>query len=475
MAGIADMLIGGFEAGTRLRQNREAEERQSKLASLYSSALSGGDRSAILPQMAAIDPESAMRADQAFNQQEDRRAGKLREHARLLASLPPQMRPQAYASMVPELQQMGLGDGLPPEWSDELMPTVEAIANSGQSQNVPAGFDAAHRTLIAAGFQPGTPEYERGMRIEAGLEPGFGKSAPRSLNVDINGTPTQVTFDPTTRQYIPATVGGSPMGDPFGFLAQAGATVTSGLRTPERNAKVGGVPNSYHLSGQARDILPPTDPQQAAFIQQQAAANGLEVIDEGDHWHLEPRPGTPIIGRRKEDEAAAKEAAERRVGLQFAPAEAAANAERERLAAEAKAGVERGQEQRQRDMAFSQFQTAMQATESALRDTATNPVAGAIPALTANQQIAEGAVAAMAPILKQLFRSAGEGVFTDKDQELLMAMMPTRSDHPEAVAAKLANIRAIVAAKLGQGGAPADVPQTESQGNSGGWKIEVIQ
>src|SRR5690606_23360432 len=120
------------------------------------------------------------------------------------------------------------------------------------------------------------------------------------------------------------------------------------------------------------------------------------------------------------DEAAAKEAAERSVGLQFAPAEAAANAERERLAAEAKAGVERGQEQRQRDMAFSQFQTAMAATERALSNTVTNPVAGISPALTENQQIAEGAVAAMAPILKQLFRSAGEGVFTDKDQELLM-------------------------------------------------------
>ena len=34
--------------------------------------------------------------------------------------------------------------------------------------------------------------------------------------------------------------------------------------------------------------LHPRDPQQAAMIRQQAAANGLEIIDEGDHWHLEP-------------------------------------------------------------------------------------------------------------------------------------------------------------------------------------------
>jgi hypothetical protein len=55
----------------------------------------------------------------------------------------------------------------------------------------------------------------------------------------------------------------------------------------------------------------------------------------------------------------------------------------------------------------------------------------------------------MAPVLKQLFRSSGEGTFTDKDQDLLMEMLPTRKDKPEARAAKLANIDAIVRAKLG--------------------------
>jgi hypothetical protein len=109
-------------------------------------------------------------------------------------------------------------------------------------------------------------------------------------------------------------IGGPSAGDPFAFLGRAGATVTSGQRTPEHNLEVGGVPNSYHLTGQARDILPPRDPQQAAMIRQQAAANGLEVIDEGDHWHLEPRGNAPhvnpFVSRRPEDEAAAKAFAE---------------------------------------------------------------------------------------------------------------------------------------------------------------------
>jgi hypothetical protein len=59
----------------------------------------------------------------------------------------------------------------------------------------------------------------------------------------------------------------------------------------------------------------------------------------------------------------------------------------------------------------------------------------------------------MAPVLKQLFRAAGEGVFTDKDQELLIQMIPTRETNPEARKAMLDNIDAIVRAKLGKGAA----------------------
>ena len=77
-----------------------------------------------------------------------------------------------------------------------------------------------------------------------------------------------------------------------------------------------------------------------------------------------------------------------------------------------------------------------------------NESAGFIPALSSNQQIADGAIAAMAPILKQLFRGAGEGTFTDSDQKILNDMLPTRRDSAESAKSKLANIDAIVRAKL---------------------------
>ena len=43
------------------------------------------------------------------------------------------------------------------------------------------------------------------------------------------------------------------------FLQQTvpGAVITSGQRSPEHNAQVGGVPNSAHLDGSAADIVPP--------------------------------------------------------------------------------------------------------------------------------------------------------------------------------------------------------------------------
>lgn len=77
-----------------------------------------------------------------------------------------------------------------------------------------------------------------------------------------------------------------------GLLEQTGGQVTSRTRTAERNAQVGGAANSYHLTGQARDAVPPqgmNTAQYAATLRQNLP--GWDVIDEGDHVHIEPGPG----------------------------------------------------------------------------------------------------------------------------------------------------------------------------------------
>jgi len=115
---------------------------------------------------------------------------------------------------------------------------------------------------------------------------------------------------------------------------------------------------------------------------------------------------------------------------------------------QAKAAIDAAGENRSNSIALNMYETATRGLVESLSETTTGPFVGFLPALTTNQQIAEGSVAAMAPILKQLFRGAGEGTFTDKDQELLLQMLPTRKDRADAIAAKLANIDAIVRAKL---------------------------
>jgi hypothetical protein len=104
-----------------------------------------------------------------------------------------------------------------------------------------------------------------------------------------------------------------------------------------------------------------------------------------------------------------------------------------------------------RSQALALYETARDGLIAGLEGTSTGPIAGRVPAFTAGQQTAEGGVAAMAPVLKQLFRVSGEGVFTDKDQQLLLDMVPKRTDLPESRKAKIENIDKIVKAKLGIG------------------------
>lgn len=112
--------------------------------------------------------------------------------------------------------------------------------------------------------------------------------------------------------------------------------------------------------------------------------------------------------------------------------------------------AETSKAQKENEMAYNTFITAIDNIEKTMQGTATNPFVGSLPAVTSEAQIAEGAVAVMAPILKQLFREAGEGTFTEKDQEILMNMLPTRKDFGAARAAKLQMVKDTVAAKLGK-------------------------
>ena len=76
----------------------------------------------------------------------------------------------------------------------------------------------------------------------------------------------------------------------------AGEKVTSTFRTPARNAAVDGVSNSYHMrrgaDGKplARDSVPPPGMSMGAYHRRLKALNpNYDVINEGDHVHMEPK------------------------------------------------------------------------------------------------------------------------------------------------------------------------------------------
>jgi len=83
---------------------------------------------------------------------------------------------------------------------------------------------------------------------------------------------------------------------PFAPSGLPGERVTSTYRDPARNRRVGGVSNSFHMrlgadgKPMARDSVPPAGMSMSAYAAELRRLNpGLDVINEGDHVHLEPR------------------------------------------------------------------------------------------------------------------------------------------------------------------------------------------
>lgn len=110
--------------------------------------------------------------------------------------------------------------------------------------------------------------------------------------------------------------------------------------------------------------------------------------------------------------------------------------------------AKQAEENRSNSSAWNVYKTGMGGLVSALGDTSTGSVIGLMPAWASNQKIADGAIAIMRPIIKDVVRSAGEGTFTDQDQKLVDMMIPSRTDDPKATQAKVLMLDNFIKAKL---------------------------
>lgn len=203
----------------------------------------------------------------------------------------------------------------------------------------PQGYLAQQRAVALEQAKPLNPKADERVVIPAGANAGTVNAAPGSFTLDptSGGTVNDMTgaTGPTfgggfganglssrTGQQVPVATyeseapgahggfvappllglgaaspvaAGPPAGAPRLFpsaqdvTTATGGMITSAQRTPAHNAAVGGVPNSYHLTGQAYDVAPPAGMSMADFTAKtQAAFPGLKVLNEGSHVHIQP-------------------------------------------------------------------------------------------------------------------------------------------------------------------------------------------
>lgn len=222
--------------------------------------------------------------------------------APLLMSLqktPPEAIPQAIASIAPELQARG--------FTPEHIAQVQAqLSDPAQRERAFAGIANSAQTI--AEYQKSREGFTLGQdqqRFDAdGNVIARGPESIKSITTPEGATTTILGGAGHTG--IPGThVGPQIESTVTGFIP--GAKVTSGARTAEHNAAVGGVANSFHLTDDARDFVPPqgmTTKQFASVVRTKMP--GFDVIDEGSHVHVEPSSRGPITikGQPKADEVA---------------------------------------------------------------------------------------------------------------------------------------------------------------------------
>lgn len=331
----------GQRFGTQQRLLGESEQRRSRLADLAGQAYgaSGEQRSALVGQAVGVDPGAGLQLGQDLQSNDDARTKTLVNAAKLLTSAPPEARPGLWQQIYPGLQRLGLSS-LPQSYDATSAPTIDQTAQSIVSAYADTGATPAGLREfqgMTAGLS--ADDVMSARRVHLGLDPRKSSAAIQYKEVvGSDGRTRYVAFDP--REVGAQVVGGgdtygSGVGGPraavgsdhlatFQNLAQQfGAQISSTNRSPEHNARVGGVPNSQHLRGTAGDFVVPQQTK-AAFVQAARQA-GYEAIDEGDHVHLELPPNRQVaqsgafVSRSPEEQAALTTSATEAAKLQYLP------------------------------------------------------------------------------------------------------------------------------------------------------------
>ena len=210
--------------------------------------------------------------------------------AETMAAVAPTIKDQAgYERWLKPLLQNNpeIANSLPTEYSPENFGMAKSVVDRLRQFKVvrlPTGddavFDPVEKKFISTLTEAGPQPY-------AGPQPAPAASAKPQTVTFRGGMESLSDTGRTAAQNV--------------MQAFPGARITSGLRTPERNAAVGGAAKSYHLTGDAIDVVPPAGMPMnvfAAQLQQQLGPQGYTVMygDPGhlDHVHIQPGAGMNV-------------------------------------------------------------------------------------------------------------------------------------------------------------------------------------
>lgn len=307
-----------FDIGGSFREGMERGQKRAALRDFFQPA-AGGDRNA-LARLMQVDPQAAQSAQSMAS------VGRKDSKERIgqLAGVYAQTQdPAVWRGLRQSLADEGFPNEMPWEIaSDEDRAGSVKFATAIAQQYGGVGDSPGIREFNALTGGLSAEDQMRARRIKLGLDPRSVGAARKAVTIKLrNGQEVPGEFDPelgytvydaSQNAMVPlgrndiagireqGGVGGvvpqSQEGDPFASLLAAAPSlrVTSRNRSHEQNQRAGGVPNSFHLTGQAIDIGTPS-PHERATINQWAAQNGYEVIDnyQDGHVHLEPRGSAP--------------------------------------------------------------------------------------------------------------------------------------------------------------------------------------
>ena len=468
---IVNALRVGEQYGRQLEEQKRQRADQNALRDLAPKIIAGDPNA--YSQGAAISPEATGQYRQAGDSQLRKLKGAIDYFDKGLQSGDERLIQARYREIAPFLSSL-TGNPAPEAYTPDMLPAFEqvktkiAMAGNSEGGGIIQSQKISDDGFIINTYRDGRIE-KTGQKVDRqawfrdnpGQDPVIvGKDGTSTMV----GAPQGVAPQPQARQPDGTPAPEGQQITPFApdvnipqssaeYAAFEAASADANSPNPTgQSFKVGEVPyeafqappgaNSFGAQARqpapaARPVVSPTLPRRPSAGEEAAAVARAKADVELSM--------APMI-------AGATEGAKLDANLSRADQVAAADANRQRQIDEAKAQAEKNAARPGLDASYNLYRVARDGLAQALKGARTGPVAGVIPAISAEDQNADSAVASMAPVLKQLFRSAGEGVFTDKDQEMLLAMMPTRRTLPDARDEAFRRIDAIVDAKLQGGG-----------------------